>query len=114
MIAYHQLLSAMLKEIPELRLPCQRLKEEWRSGETPGPHVVLADAVVPFLADVLDRGHSEVVDRALAFAERAVTEGDDGVFEAIAQSLLEPMEDRPKLRQYALQRLGPRLRALVG
>ncbi|MGA7993005.1 MAG: hypothetical protein WCC53_16375 [Thermoanaerobaculia bacterium] len=74
---------------------------------------MLADAVVPFLADVLERGHPEVVDRVLTFAERALVEGDEGVLEAIGQSLLEPMEDRPTLHQYALQKMGPKLRALV-
>ena len=114
MIAYHQLLSIMLREVPELRLPFQRLKEEWRSGENPGAHIVLADAVVPFLADLLERGHTRVVDRVLVFAEKAVTEGDERVLEAIGQSLIEPMEARPMLLQYSLGRMGPRLRAFVG
>lgn len=113
MIAYHQLLSVMMRDVPQLRLPFQRLKEEWRNGETPGPHIVLEDAVVPFLDELLARGQFETVDRMLAFAEKALGEGDEDVFAAIGQSFIEPIEVRPLLRQYVKPRAGPNVRALM-
>jgi len=94
-------------------MPYQRLRSEWRSGEAPGPHIVLADAVVPFLEQAHAQGHAEIVQLVLGFAEVALREGDDRVVEAIGQSLLEPMSDRPALWGYAQHQLGPKARSLA-
>ena len=113
MLSYDAFVPRLLEAVPQLRLPYQRLKREWRSGELPGTHIVLADAVVPFLAESAAHGALTPIDLVLSFAEQALSQGDERVAEAIYQSLLEPMAETPVLWQYVQRHLGPRTRAFA-
>ena len=113
MFSYYALVPRLLEAVPQLRLPYQRLKREWRSGELPGAHIVLADAVVPFLAESAANGVLAPIDLVLSFAEQALEQDDEHIAEAIYQSLLEPMAETPGLWQYVQRHLGLRTRVLA-
>lgn len=112
-LPYHRIVTASIAAIPEFRMPYQRLLAEWKSGEKPGAHVVFEDAFVPFLDEIARAGHSDVLTRFAEFVERALVEGDEHVFEAVAQSLLEPLATYPTLQGALRSKLGPRAKVLV-
>ena len=58
-------------------------------------------------------GRDDVLTRFSDFVERALVEGDEHVFEAVGQSLLELLVSYPNLRRALRDRLGPNAKRLI-
>ena len=88
MLVYEHLPAALVRAVPELRVPFEQEKRWW-GKEPPPPHVVFGNLLSPFLAAELARGsRPEVLARLFAFVEELAQHPDVRIREVAQQSVL--------------------------
>ena len=83
MVTCDNLSEALIRAVPELRVPYEIEKKAWRDEKSP-PHVMFGNIVPPFLEAELQRGQrKDVLQRAFTFLEDMASHPDVLVQEGV-------------------------------
>jgi len=91
-IAYESLNEYSIQCLPELRQCCRQFLKDW-PDEAPGPHIVYADVLSPWLEGLLQTPEEfeDVLKRAFDVLESLVTTGSQGILDVVGASVCEPL-----------------------
>ena len=113
MLAYDDLSEALIRAVPELRMPYEIERKAWR-GEKPGQHVMFGNIVPPFLASELqDLRRRDVLKRAFSFFEDMANDPDVLVQEVVQQEVLASLCGQAEWKARAKPYIGPGFAALM-
>lgn len=113
MVTYENLSEALIRAVPELRVPYEIERKAWR-GEKPPQHVMFGNIVPPFLAEEFQRGRRKtVLRRAFAFFESMATHSDTSVQEVVQQEVFANLCGNAPWKSRVTPYLGPRSAVLL-
>jgi hypothetical protein len=88
MVTYDDLSEALIRAVPELRVPYEIEKKTWRGEKSP-QHVMFGNIVPQFLEAELQQGQrKDVLQRAFSFFEKMASHPDVLVQEVVQQEVL--------------------------
>src|SRR5437867_337012 len=110
---YEEASRLLIEAIPELKSQYDA-ELEWWKDETPGPHIIFGDVLLPFVTKLIEVGESErLVRRIFAFIERMANSEDSRVRDLVGVSICEPLIDHRQILERARSFMGPKTRGIM-
>jgi hypothetical protein len=108
---YRLVNEALVEAVPELRGRYEQEIAAW--AEEMGPHVIYADVLNPYLAQLLDApdepGNAEILRRIFDFLEQLLANPDGDFSDVARTTVAEDLESDRNRLEVARRFMGPRL-----
>jgi len=109
----YECLSALVSErCPALREAVEK-EERWWGEETPPPHVLFEDVVLPYLRESTELRGRTAVAELVALLEEMAEHADPRVPDVVRVSVLEPLATMPESLEQLRPALGPAVTAIL-
>jgi hypothetical protein len=105
---FSEINTALVRALPELKPRYDEETAAW--GEEMGPHVIYADLLNPYLAELLSKEDEEshaALARVFAFLEAMLAHEDEDYAEVVRTAVAEDLESRADLLDRARPFMGP-------
>jgi len=114
LIDYSDLVSELLREIPEIRGEYEQEVDAW-GGDRPGPHIVYGEVLLPILFRALKdpSENQEFIRRVFTLLEKLASSSNKHVQEVVMLSVFEDLVHDSKLLHIAKVYMGKRSKSLV-